>query len=102
MHSGALVLQLLSPCTATTEACAPRARALQQREATAMRRPHTTTKSSPSSLQLEKARAQQQRSSTDKKPKKQKNPDRAIVNTGGHVYALQLCFQAAGLDSDSL
>ena len=30
------------------------------REATAMRRPHTTTKSSPRLPQLEKARAQQQ------------------------------------------
>ena len=53
--------QLLSPGAATTEANAPRARALQQREATAMRSPRTTTKSSPGSAQLEKARAQQRR-----------------------------------------
>ena len=38
--------QLLRPRATTTEACAPRARALQ-REVTAMRSPHTTAKSSP-------------------------------------------------------
>ena len=38
--------QLLSPRATTTEAQAPRARALQQREATAMRSQHTATKSS--------------------------------------------------------
>ena len=43
----------LSPCSAT-------------REATAMRSPHTATKSSPCSLQLEKARAHQQRPNTAK------------------------------------
>ena len=52
--------QLLSLRATTTEACVPRARALQ-REATAMRSPRTAMKSSPHSLQLEKARAQQQR-----------------------------------------
>ena len=51
--------QLLSPRAATTEARAPRARALQ-REATAMRSPLTAMKSSPRSPQLErKARTQQ-------------------------------------------
>ena len=53
--------QLLSPRAATTEARVPRARALQQREATAMRGPLATTKSSAPSLQLEKACAQQRR-----------------------------------------
>ena len=53
LRSRACVPQLLSPrawnlCSAT-------------REATAMRLPHTTTKSSPRSLQLEKAHVQQQR-----------------------------------------
>ena len=57
----ARTLQLLSPRAATTEARAPRARAPQQREATAMRSPCTATKSSPHSLQLEKALAQQRR-----------------------------------------
>ena len=51
---------LQSPRATTTEARVPRARALQ-REATAMRRPRTATKSSPRSPQLEKARVQQQR-----------------------------------------
>ena len=54
----------LSPCTTTTEAHAPRARAPQQREATAMRSLRTTTKSSPRSPQLEKTRVQQRRSNT--------------------------------------
>ena len=49
---------LQSPRATTTEAHVPRARALQQREATAMRSPRTTTKSSPCSPQLEKAHAQ--------------------------------------------
>ena len=52
--------QLLSLRATTTEARVPRACA-PQREATAMRRLHTTTKSSPRSPQLEKACAQQQR-----------------------------------------
>ena len=51
----------LSPCSTATEARAPRARAPQLREATAMRSPRTATKSSPRSPQLEKARAQQRR-----------------------------------------
>ena len=51
--------QLLSPHATTTEAHVPRACALQQREATAMRSLRTATKSSPCSLQLEKACTQQ-------------------------------------------
>ena len=61
--------QLLSPRATTTEARTPRARALQ-REATTMRSPRTATKSSPHSLQLEKACAQQRRSNAAKKNKK--------------------------------
>ena len=61
------VPQLLSPCATTTEAHMPRARALQQREATAMRSPCTTTKSNPLSLQLEKGYAQQRRPNAAKK-----------------------------------
>ena len=53
--------QLLSPQATTTEAHVPRARAPQQREATAMRSLCTATKSSPRSPQLEKAHVQQQR-----------------------------------------
>ena len=49
-----------SPCATTTEACAPRACALQ-REATTVRSPCITMKSSSCSLQLEKAHAQQWR-----------------------------------------
>ena len=56
-----------SPRAATTEACVPRARAPQQREATAMRSPRTAMKSSPRSPQLEKARTQQRRPNTAKK-----------------------------------
>ena len=59
--------QLLSPGATTTEACTPRAHGLQQREVTTMRSPGTKTKSSPRSLQLEKAHAQQQRPNTAKK-----------------------------------
>ena len=51
--------QLLSPRAATTAARMPRACARQQSKATAMRSPHTATKSSPRSPQLEKARTQQ-------------------------------------------
>ena len=58
--------QLLSPRATATEACAPRAHA-PQREATAMRSPRTATKSSPCSLQLEKARAQQRKPNAAKK-----------------------------------
>ena len=57
----ARTLQLLSPRAATTEARAPRARAPQQREATAVKSLHTARKSSPRSRQLEKARVQQRR-----------------------------------------
>ena len=53
--SRARVPQLLSLRATTTEAHTPRPRALQ-REATAMRSPHTAAKSSPHSPQLEKAR----------------------------------------------
>ena len=51
--------QRLSQRATTTEARAPRACALQQRQATAMRSPRTAMKSGPRSPQLEKARAQQ-------------------------------------------
>ena len=61
LHSRAHKPQLLSSHATTTEAHVPRAHALQQREATTMRSLHTATKSSPCSLQLEKAHAQQQR-----------------------------------------
>ena len=57
--------QLLSPRATTTEACMPRAHAPQQ-EATAMKSLHAATKSSPRSLQPEKARAQQQRPNATK------------------------------------
>ena len=60
MHSRARMPQLLSPCAATTEAHVPRAHA-PQREATTMRSPRTTMKSSPRLLQLEKAHVQQWR-----------------------------------------
>ena len=63
----------LEPASHNYWARAPRARALQQREATAMRSPHTTTKSSPCSPQLENARAQQQRPNAAKKIKIKKN-----------------------------
>ena len=45
--SGAHEPQLLSPRATTTEARAPRARALQQKEANSMRSPCTAMKSSP-------------------------------------------------------
>ena len=61
----ACVPQLLSPCATTTEACAPKAHA-PQREATAMRRPCTATKSSHHSPQLGKAHVQQWRPNTAK------------------------------------
>ena len=51
----------LEPMSHNYWARAPRALALQQREATAMRSPCTATKSSPCSPQLEKAHVQQQR-----------------------------------------
>ena len=53
--------QLLSPRATTTAARVPRARAPHQREATVMRSPRTTTKSSPHPPQPEKALMQQQR-----------------------------------------
>ena len=65
------MLQLLSPRATTTEAHMPRARALQ-REATAMRSLRTATRSSPRSLQLEKARAQQQRPNSAQNKNKNK------------------------------
>ena len=58
-------MEQLSLCARTTEARAPRARALQK-EATAMRGPRTSTKSSPRSPQLEIARVQQGRPNTAK------------------------------------
>ena len=58
--------QLLSPCATTTEAHVPRAHATQQRQATTMRSLRTAMKSSPCSLQLEKARAQQRSPNTAK------------------------------------
>ena len=67
LRSRAREPQLLSLRAATTEAYEPRARAPQTREATPMRSPRTATKSSPHSLQLEKARAQQQRPNAAKK-----------------------------------
>ena len=60
LRSTAHERKLPSPRAATTEARAPRARA-PQREATAMRSLRTAMKSSPGSLQLEKARVQQQK-----------------------------------------
>ena len=61
-----------SPRAATTEACMPRARAPRQREATTMRCLHTATKSSPCSLQLEKACTQQRRPNAARKNKLKK------------------------------
>ena len=58
--------QLLSLSATTTEACTPRDRAPQQEKPPQMRSPHTATKSSPRSLQLEKACAQQWRPNTAK------------------------------------
>ena len=52
--------QLLSLCAATTEAREPRARAPQEKPRK-WEAPRTATKSSPSSLQPEKARVQQRR-----------------------------------------
>ena len=52
-------MERLGPCTTTTEAGEPRARALQQKkEATAVGGPCAAAKSGPRSLQLERARAQ--------------------------------------------
>ena len=55
----------LSLCTTTTEAHAP-SPCSTTREAASVRSPRTKTKSSPRSLQLEKAHVQQQRSSAAK------------------------------------
>ena len=63
--------QLLSPSATTTEICAPKSPCSATREATAMRSPRTTTKSSPCSPQLEKAHAQQQRPNAAKRERKQ-------------------------------
>ena len=54
-------MEQLSPSATTIEACVPRACTPQQTEATAMRSPHTATKSRPHSPQLEKVHVQQQR-----------------------------------------
>ena len=51
--------QLLSSCAATTEGHTPWNLCSTTREDTAMRSPHTTRKSSPHSLKLEKTHAQQ-------------------------------------------
>ena len=56
LRSRAREPQLLNPHATATEAQAPRAHAPQQREATAMRSLLAAMKSSPRSLQLEKAR----------------------------------------------
>ena len=67
LRSRAREPQLLSLHATTTEAHEPqllkpvRLEPTPQQEATAMRNPHTTTKSNPHSPQLEKARVQQQR-----------------------------------------
>ena len=65
MCSRAREPQLLSPRAATTEARAPRARAPQQ-EKPLQWEAQALTKSSPRSLELEKAHAQQQRPNTAK------------------------------------
>ena len=54
----------LSPCTTTTEAHVPQSLCSATREDTARRSPLTETKSSPRSLQLEKACSQQRRPGT--------------------------------------
>ena len=68
--------QLLSLCAATTEAAC-----CTTREATAMRSPHTATKSSPCLPQLEKARTQQWRPNAAKKRKKKKKVSDTTVNS---------------------
>ena len=65
-HSRACALQLLSSPTITPEACAPQGLCSTTGEATAVRSPCTTMKSSPCPPQVEKAHAQQQRPSTAK------------------------------------
>ena len=70
LRSRACKPQLLSPRATAIEAHVPRAHALQQREAIAMRSPRTATKSSPCPLQLEKAHAEQQRSNAAKNKNK--------------------------------
>ena len=59
-------LQLLSPCAATTEALAPRARPLQQEKPPRREACAPQLESSPGSPQLEKVHAQRQRPSTMK------------------------------------
>ena len=71
----------------TTEASVPRARA-PQRGATAVRSPHTATKSSPHSPQLEKARTQQRRPTWPKIKIKNK-PTK--TNKGTHRKRDQIC-----------
>ena len=65
-HSRACALQLLSSQTITPEACVPQGLCSTTREASAMRSPCTTMKSSPCPLQVEKAHAYQQRPSMAK------------------------------------
>ena len=88
--SRARMLQLLSLCAATTEACAPRAHAPQQREASAMRSPCAATKSSPCSPQLEKARVQQWRpnGAKNKLKKKKKKKRIQLAMQGTPVWSL--------------
>ena len=69
LRSTACEPQPLSPRAATTEACAPRARALQQEKPPQWESLRTATKSSPRSPQLEKGRTQQQRPNAAKKQK---------------------------------
>ena len=66
LRSRAREPQLLSSHATTTEDHAPRARALQQREATAMRSQCTAMKSSPRWPQLEKGHTQQRKPNTAK------------------------------------
>ena len=70
--SEACVPQLLSSHATSTEACRPRAHALQQGKPL-QGSPRNTTKSSPHSPQLEKARTQQQRPNAAKNKLKKKN-----------------------------
>ena len=65
-RNSACVPQLLRPCAATTEVLRPWSLCLLTREAKAMRGPSILMKSSPHSLQLEKACVLQQRHSTAK------------------------------------
>ena len=65
-HSRACALQLLSSQTITPEACVPQGLCSTAGEATAVRSPCTTMKSSPCPPQVEKVHAQKQRPSMAK------------------------------------